>query len=117
MSIIGEAIENDKLDDFEEELLEEAAEEIGAGPSSRIGDILPDLSFLLSPTGPGSVESYIDHPFNANSSKGTARIIRGLTGLMGNLDYALVDVLMGSVEVYQEGHKKAEVKDAAFIQD
>lgn len=116
MSIIGEAIENDKIDDLEEELFEGAASEIGAGPSSRIGDILPDFSFLLSSTGPGPIENYLDHPFNSHSSKGTARILRGLTGMMGNLDYAIVDILMGSVEVYQEGHK-GRVKDAAPIQD
>lgn len=115
MSLVSEAI-NNEIEDFEEEILEEAAEEIGCGPSSRIGDFLPDFSFLLSPTGPGPVESYIDHPFNTSGSKGTARILRGLTGIMGDLNYAIVDIVLGSVEVVQEG-KKVVKNEPANIPD
>lgn len=116
MSLVSEAI-NNEIDDFEEEILEEAAEEIGSGPSARIGDFLPDFSFLLSPTGPGPVESYIDHPFNTTGSKGTARILRGLTGIMGDLNYAVVDIVLGSVEVYQEKGKKVVKNEPANIPD
>lgn len=117
MSLVSEAIHNE-IEDFEEEILEEAAaEEIGAGPSARIGDFLPDFSFLLSPTGPGPVESYIDHPFNTSGSEGTARILRGLTGIMGDLNYAVVDIVLGSVEVYQEKGKKVVKNEPANIPD
>lgn len=111
MSLIDEAVISE-LDDIESEIIEEVEAGSAAGPTTRISDFMPDLSFLLSPTGPGPVDDYVDHPFNLNNSKGSARIIRGLTGLLGNLDYAIVDIVLGSVEVYQEkGSAKKAVKD------
>lgn len=109
MSIIGEAVQAENMEDFEEEIFEDAADQAQAAPGTRISDLLPDFSFLLSPTGPGSVDNYLDHPFNINESRGTARIIRGLTGIAGDLNYAIVDIALGAIEVYQEGHKKKEV--------
>lgn len=109
MSIIGEAVQAENMEDLHEEF--EAAADFAQQeiPKTRISDLMPDFSFIFCPTGPGSVDTYIDHPFNINESKGTARIIRGLTGIAGDLNYAIVDIALGAVEVYQEGHKKKEV--------
>lgn len=57
-----------------------------------------DFSFLLKPTGEGSIESYLQHPLNFNNSMAVARIIRGATGLLGSLNYALIDIGLGLMD-------------------
>lgn len=106
MSLIDEAIREELLDD-EPEISIPPLE--GPAPSARISDILPDMSFLLSETGSGSIEDYVDHPFNVHGSKGVARVLRGATGLLGNLNYAVIDIGLGVLEVVKEGNTK-EVK-------
>lgn len=61
-----------------------------------------DLSVLKSRTGEGPVEEYINHPLNFNSSRAVARILRGATGLIGELDFALADIGFGVLE-YMRG--------------
>ena len=61
-----------------------------------------DLSWLKAKTGPGTIESYIDHPLNASRSRGVAQILRGATGLAGDLDLAIIDIGLGLVEVIKE---------------
>ncbi len=66
---------------------------------------MPDLSFLAASTGEGSIESYIEHPLNFDKTASTARILRGFTGLCGQLDYALIDILLGIVDKLRgDGH-------------
>lgn len=61
-----------------------------------------DLSWLKAKTGPGTIESYIDHPLDASRSRGVAQILRGVTGLAGDLDLAVIDIGLGLVEVIKE---------------
>lgn len=61
-----------------------------------------DLSWLKAKTGPGTIESYIDHPLNTSKSRGVAQILRGTTGLAGDLDLAVIDIGLGLVEVLKE---------------
>ena len=61
-----------------------------------------DFSWLKAKTGPGTIESYIDHPLNASRSRGVAQILRGATGLAGDLDLAVIDIGLGLVEVIKE---------------
>ena len=61
-----------------------------------------DLSWIKAKTGPGSIESYIDHPLNTSKSRGVAQILRGATGLAGDLDLAVIDIGLGLVEVIKE---------------
>lgn len=61
-----------------------------------------DLSWLKAKTGPGTIESYIDHPLNTSKSRGVAQILRGATGLAGDLDLAVIDIGLGLVEVIKE---------------
>lgn len=75
---------------------------IEPAPSSRISDFLPDLSILLSKTGPGGIEEYIDHPLNGKKSRGMAQMLRGLTGIAGELDYAIIDIAMGAFQYTKE---------------
>ena len=53
------------------------------------------LEVIKKPTGPGPIEDYIDHPLNYDNSKTTAQILRGLTGLLGDLKFALIDIAFG----------------------
>lgn len=48
-----------------------------------------------SQTGPGPITDYIQHPFNVNRSSGLGQVLRGLTGLLGTLDLAVVDIIVG----------------------
>jgi hypothetical protein len=57
------------------------------------------LQILKTKTGPGPVEDYVDNPFNFNRSMGLAQILRGLSGFLGALDYAIVDIVVGSVRL------------------
>ncbi len=77
-----------------------AAEEFENTPGVRF--TVPDLSFLFAKTGAGAVEEYIDHPLNFDGMKSTARILRGLTGIAGELDYALIDIGLGALEKIKE---------------
>lgn len=61
-----------------------------------------DFSWIRSKTGPGTIESYIDHPLNGTRSRGVAQILRGVTGLAGDLDLAIIDIGLGLVEVIKE---------------
>jgi hypothetical protein len=62
----------------------------GVAPQHRL-----DLDFLKSPTGEGDLKEYKTHLLNFNGSKGMARIIRGCTGLFGNLNFAVIDIIIG----------------------
>lgn len=67
-----------------------------SGQMFRIG--IPNFSWLLARTGEGALESYLNHPVNFDGKLSTARIIRGLTGIAGTLDYALIDIALGCFE-------------------
>lgn len=61
-----------------------------------------DFSILKTPTGRGSIEERISHSMNFSKSRGVAQIIRGLEGFFGGLDLAIIDIIMGFVEVIKE---------------
>ena len=62
---------------------------------------------LKKPTGDGQLEDYLNHPLNVSSSAGLAQVIRGLTGLLGSLDFAVVDIVLGAFRALMEGRKNA----------
>lgn len=53
---------------------------------------------MTARTGEGTVEDYLHSPLNFNNSLAVARIVRGLTGLLGNLDLAIIDIAIGIIE-------------------
>jgi len=61
-----------------------------------------NFEWLKAETGPGSIESYLDHPLNAASSRGIAQILRGFTGLCGSLNLAVLDIVLGALETVKE---------------
>lgn len=58
-------------------------------------------------TGEGSIGDYLQHPMNFNQSQGLAQMLRGLTGIVGNLNLAIIDVVMGALRFSRE--KKAVI--------
>lgn len=108
MSLLNEAAVSDQeekeVSNLDYLLEDEAADQ---RPGSRIFDFLPDVSILFSKTGDGSIESYIDHPLNNKKSRGMAQILRGLTGIAGELDYAIIDIALGSFQYTREGRNAA----------
>lgn len=71
-----------------------------AGEPSRANEMFNKV--LTAETGDGSIGDYIDHPMNFNKSQGLAQILRGLTGMVGNLNLAIIDVVMGALRFSRE---------------
>jgi hypothetical protein len=61
-----------------------------------------DFSFLRVETGSGSIEERLEHPLNVSRSRGVAQVIRGCEGLFGSLNLAVVDIVLGLIEVIKE---------------
>lgn len=57
---------------------------------------------MTAETGEGSIGDYLEHPMNFNKSQGLAQILRGLTGIVGNLNLAIIDVVMGGLRFSKE---------------
>jgi hypothetical protein len=74
---------------------------LGDSPADRGGF---DFSFLKAKTGEGTIDQYLDHPLNFNESRAIARVLRGASGLMGDLDFALVDIGIGVLD-YVRGRR------------
>jgi hypothetical protein len=74
-----------------------------------------DLSFLKSETGQGDLADYVFHPLNFNNSKPVARILRGVTGLFGNVNLAIADIMIGIFEMNSK--KKDTPKENAQNDD
>lgn len=61
---------------------------------------------LTAQTGEGSVESYMEHPMNVLNNTAGARILRGLTGIFGNLDLAIIDIVVGVLDLLKNRSKQ-----------
>lgn len=79
-----------------------AAEEIPEPSGSGFGIPMPDLSIILAKTGPGDIDDYLKHPLNRSGSRGIAQILRGVTGILGETDFAIVDMALGALEFTKE---------------
>jgi hypothetical protein len=78
---------------------------------SRMGEKFSQI--LTAETGEGSINSYIDHPMNFSNSMGLAQLIRGLTGIVGNLNLAIVDVIFGALRFSKE--KRGALNDGVRV--
>lgn len=89
---------------FEKQIVEEFTEAGQQAAEAPAADnmIRIDFGFLLKKTGPGTVEVYLDHPMNPKRSKGLARVLRGCTGIAGDLDLAIIDIALGGMEILME---------------
>jgi hypothetical protein len=83
---------NEEENDFEKTSNEEQKNlnsESAAKPQNKIFEI------LKTKTGEGTIQSYEEHPLNFNQNKYVGQILRGLTGILGALDLAIIDIGMG----------------------
>lgn len=64
---------------------------------------------LLAQTGEGSIEDYIHHPLNISENKNMARILRGLTGMFGELSLAIIDIGVGMLDFFKGSKPKKVV--------
>jgi hypothetical protein len=71
-----------------------------------------DVSILKAKTGEGSVYEYINHPLNFNESLGLARVLRGLTGMLGTVDFAIADIVIGALDFLKSSKKG--IKENAY---
>lgn len=92
---------NDVMDKASSEETEKAEEKEIQG-IEKIKGRNDFIDVLLSETGEGSIENYIEHPFNPFESEGLAQTLRGLTGFFGNLELALVDIMVGGFRFFKE---------------
>lgn len=89
-------------------ILEEIGEGVQLESDTAGEDLTPakgfnmDLGFMTAKTGEGSINDYIDHPLNFSHTNGMAQMIRGLTGLLGSLDLAIIDILVGLLQVSKD---------------
>lgn len=78
-------------------------------PISFNFDFLSKLMELLGkPTGEGYIEDYLDHPLNFGKTKGMAQILRGFTGLFGDLKKAVIDIAIGYFNLSKETKVKGD---------
>jgi len=54
---------------------------------------------------------YSSHALNWDNKESTGRIIRGFEGLIGNLDRAFIDVLVGTFQKIGELFSKGETRE------
>ena len=59
-------------------------------------------NFLKAPAVNVPIEEYQNHTLNFDKKKSTGRIIRGLEGLLGALNFAIIDLIMGLIEKAKE---------------
>lgn len=84
---------------------------VGATPAPEASSAPSiDFSFLAAKTGSGSIDDYVKHPLNFSESRGMAQILRGCTGIAGDLDLAIVDIAIGGFNLLLEGKKKHAVE-------
>lgn len=84
------------------EVEKEIIKDVQSEPQAVKEKLQFDMSFLTAKTGEGDIDLYIQHPLNYNKSKGMAQIIRGFTGLFGVLDLAIIDIIVGILQVSKE---------------
>jgi len=60
------------------------------------------LDILKTKTGEGTIADYQEHPLNFNNNKYLGQILRGLTGILGALDLAIIDIGMGVLGLFKD---------------
>lgn len=90
-----------------------AQDEVFEEPEKVKESISFDFSFLKAPTGPGGIEDYKTHVLNPSGSAGVAQVLRGVTGLAGDLNLAVLDILFGTFRILQE--RKPETAEGGGV--
>lgn len=101
MSILSEAIQDEATQQNTEDFTADPEFNDASDPQQAAFPF-PEFSFLRTPTGEGAIEDYLQHPLNINNSKGMAQILRGFTGIAGDLKLAVIDIFLGSINLIKE---------------
>lgn len=107
-AISEEVEEKQVIDDLKKEYA-------GAAEETPRGSLNFDFGFLRAKTGDGSINDYLNHPLNFRESKGVAQMLRGFTGLLGELDLAVIDITLGAFQVVKEKGGAANNGAETFI--
>jgi len=103
----------DSFKDMAESMEDEDLEDIDMSDSSDSKSENQDLSgsgnsfsFLKDIIGaeppPKGLEQYKDHALNFSGKDSIAKILRGMEGIVGNLNKAVVLIALGVIELYNE---------------
>lgn len=106
------SILNDAITDAAE--MQQAAEPLPQPEPEFIPESAPafnPFNVLRVKTGAGSISDYMDSPLNFNHSTATAQILRGVTGIAGELDLAVIDITIGVINLITERRKNAAASD------
>jgi hypothetical protein len=68
------------------------------------------FNMLKSETGEGTILSYNNHPLNIKNDKNVSQIIRGLSGILGSLNYAILDIILGCFGFAKEQNETQDVE-------
>ena len=88
-----------------DELLDENSEE---DEEDKVKEVPLWKRTLFAQSTDKPLVEYLSHPLNFDSRESTSRIIKGLEGIIGNLDVALVDIIVGFAQKLMELGKKRE---------
>ena len=104
MSMDSDAIRAAIADEVEEkQVIDDLKKEFsGAADEVPRGSVAFDFSFFKARTGDGSIDDYMDHALNFKRSRGVAQMLRGFTGLLGELDLAVIDITLGAFQTMKE---------------
>lgn len=57
---------------------------------------------VTAPPGPGRPEDYNPHPVNFTGTMGGAHMAQGITGIVGNLNLAIISIMRGGFMMWKE---------------
>lgn len=101
MKDMAEALEDEDLEDLGSQEL--SGDSNGSSDSNASGQMFENLKRIIGAEPPPKpVEEYKDHALNFDGSKSTGKIIKGMEGLLTNLDKAIIVLVIGLVEKYTE---------------
>jgi len=66
------------------------------------------LNSISAPAKKTPVSQYLSHPLNFAESPAIGRVLRGIEGLLGDLDYAVIDIVLGGIEFLGERRSRSE---------
>lgn len=96
---------------------EKIEEENTINQGENVGSKNKILDIILSQTGSGNIESYSNHPLNIKSDKNISQLLRGLTGILGCLNFALIDILLGSMGFIKDRNSTIIYKDLEPVKE
>jgi len=88
-----------------EKMGEETEEEASVEPEKPLWQKIVFADSLDKP-----LSDYRGHPLNFDGKDSTSRIIRGGEGILGNLNKAMIDIIIGAIQKAKEIFEKREGK-------